>query len=144
MRKPAAEKLILLIASVFIGALGIAVVGGFYPREVLWWIAATSLLSLALYGVDKRAAVKDRWRIREATLHFWAVSGGWPGAVLGQQLFRHKTAKRTFRNRFWLTVLVNVLLVGWTCTDSGVHLLYSAIDTARDYTDSGMGVLRRL
>ncbi|WP_193163503.1 DUF1294 domain-containing protein [Microbulbifer hainanensis] len=144
MRKPISEKLTLLIVFAFIGALGLAIACGFYPREVLWWIMATSFLSLALYAWDKRAAVNGRQRISEATLHFWSVSGGWPGAVLGQQLFRHKTTKRAFRNRFWLTVFVNALLVAWTFTDSGVHLLNLTIDTARDYTDSGIDLLQRL
>jgi uncharacterized membrane protein YsdA (DUF1294 family) len=34
--------------------------------------------------------------------------GGWPGAIVAQQMLRHKTSKVSFRVAFWLTVLVNV------------------------------------
>ena len=37
--------------------------------------------------------------------------GGWPGALVAQQLFRHKTRKRSFRRAFWITVVVNVLVL---------------------------------
>jgi len=36
--------------------------------------------------------------------------GGWPGAVVAQQLLRHKTKKLSFRTRFWVTVALNVIV----------------------------------
>lgn len=86
-----------------------------------WWTvlpAVYVLLSLStflLYGWDKRAAIRGNWRIRERTLHLWALAGGWPGAWLAQRWLRHKSQKKSFRRLFWLTVLCNlaVLLAGW-------------------------------
>ena len=45
--------------------------------------------------------------------------GGWPGAIVAQQLFRHKTAKRSFRIRFWLSVAANITLFAWLTLSSG-------------------------
>jgi uncharacterized membrane protein YsdA (DUF1294 family) len=39
------------------------------------------------------------------------VVGGWPGAILGQQLFRHKTQKQPFKTYFMITVILNVVLL---------------------------------
>jgi uncharacterized membrane protein YsdA (DUF1294 family) len=53
-------------------------------------------------------------RVRERTLHLLALCGGWPGALAGQWVFRHKRRNRTFQVDFWLTVLFNILLLmGW-------------------------------
>lgn len=39
-----------------------------------------------------------------------ALLGGWPGALLAQQVLRHKSAKAEFRQVFWVTVLLNAAL----------------------------------
>lgn len=47
-------------------------------------------------------------------LIFLALSGGTPGALLGQAVFRHKTAKRSFRMWFWTLFLIQlVAIAGW-------------------------------
>jgi uncharacterized membrane protein YsdA (DUF1294 family) len=39
--------------------------------------------------------------------------GGWPGALLAQDLFRHKTSKTVFQAMFWCTVLLNCGGLAW-------------------------------
>lgn len=74
-----------------------------------------SLVAFVAYAVDKAAARARRWRTPESTLHLMSLAGGWPGALLAQQLLRHKTSKRSFVVVFWLTVFANVvLLLTWT------------------------------
>jgi len=34
--------------------------------------------------------------------------GGWTGALLAQQILRHKTRKQSFLDAFWLTVVLNI------------------------------------
>lgn len=70
-----------------------------------------SLLTFGLYGWDKRAAKQQAYRVPESRLHWFALLGGWPGAWLGQKCFRHKTIKRRFRSVFWLTLVINVMLL---------------------------------
>jgi uncharacterized membrane protein YsdA (DUF1294 family) len=71
-------------------------------------------ITFVVYGFDKLAARRGGRRVRERTLHLLALCGGWPGALAGQQIFRHKTRNRTFQVDFWLIVLLNIaLLTGW-------------------------------
>ncbi len=83
----------------------------------------TSLISFILYAWDKSAARNGRWRISEATLHWWALLGGWPGAWLAQRYLRHKSVKTSFRAVFWLTVVLNVLLFVFLASPQGQGIL---------------------
>ena len=80
------------------------------PRWAALLYLGASVLSFALYAVDKAAAIDRRDRIPESLLLWLGLAGGWPGAIVAQQLLRHKTAKRSFRFRFWLSVVANVAL----------------------------------
>ncbi|MNY53218.1 hypothetical protein D3C86_1889550 [compost metagenome] len=66
-----------------------------------------SVLAFLLYWSDKRKARLDRWRIPENVLHAVELAGGWPGALLAQQVFRHKTRKLSFQVLFWVIVLLH-------------------------------------
>ncbi|MDA0282695.1 MAG: DUF1294 domain-containing protein [Planctomycetota bacterium] len=74
------------------------------------WFGVLSLVSVAVYGFDKRRAKLEGDRVPEKTLHILSLLGGWPGAIIGQKLFRHKTIKTRFRLVFWLTVVGNVVI----------------------------------
>ena len=73
-------------------------------------VLAMSLLTLGFYAWDKRQAGKRGWRVPEKRLHILSLLGGWPGALLGQRLLRHKSIKTRFRVVFWLTVLLHVAI----------------------------------
>ncbi|EEO5635664.1 DUF1294 domain-containing protein, partial [Salmonella enterica] len=62
------------------------------------------------YGIDKTAARKTWRRVPESTLLVFGVVGGWPGAIVGQQLFRHKTQKQPFKTYFIVSVIVSILV----------------------------------
>lgn len=86
---------------------------GFSPPVFLAYLGLSFLTFLA-YALDKSAAVSGRWRTAEQTLHLFSLAGGWPGALVAQQLLRHKTSKQSFVYVFWFTVLVNVgAFVAW-------------------------------
>ena len=67
-----------------------------------------SLVTFIAYGLDKRAAKRGRSRIPEAWLHGLELLGGWPGAFVGQRLFRHKTRKTSYQIVFWLIGALHV------------------------------------
>ncbi|GLI27177.1 hypothetical protein ARHIZOSPH14_14190 [Agromyces rhizosphaerae] len=77
--------------------------------------AVASVVAFVLYAVDKSAARADRRRIPESTLLTAGLVGGWPGAIVAQQVLRHKTVKREFRVPFWITVVLNVLAFVAVC-----------------------------
>lgn len=83
---------------------------------------AISILTYLAYGVDKAAARKGAWRISESALHGLSLAGGWPGALLAQQLLRHKSSKRQFRTAFWATVAANVVAFVFVCSPIGAPL----------------------
>ena len=75
------------------------------------WYVVVSLLAFAVYAIDKSAAKRGTWCTSERTLHWLAVVGGWPGALLAQHWLRHKSSKLKFRVVFWSTVALNVVSV---------------------------------
>jgi len=80
---------------------------GFSPIVLLAYMGL-SIAAFLAYALDKSAAISGRWRTAEDVLHILALVGGWPGALLAQQLLRHKTSKQSFIAVFWFTVLLNV------------------------------------
>ncbi|BBP76860.1 DUF1294 domain-containing protein [Pseudomonas gingeri] len=73
----------------------------------LWGYGVASLLAFFLYWSDKRKARNDTWRTPEKVLHGVELLGGWPGALIAQQAFRHKTRKLSFQLVFWAIVLLH-------------------------------------
>ena len=100
-------------ALLFLGGLAYAALIHRLPVAAAAVYLTASLLTLLFYGLDKSAAKKGSWRIRERTLHIFALAGGWPGAMVGQGLFHHKTQKRSFRALFWITVILNLSGLGF-------------------------------
>jgi uncharacterized membrane protein YsdA (DUF1294 family) len=78
-----------------------------------------SCIALFAYGFDKRRAANGDRRVPERTLHILALLGGWPGALMGQRQFRHKTNKISFLVVFWVTVVLHLAVVG-----SAAYLLF--------------------
>lgn len=58
---------------------------------VIGYLICINLAGLASMGLDKRRAIRRKWRIPEATLFLVALLGGSLGSIIGMQLFRHKT-----------------------------------------------------
>lgn len=93
----------LLLISAAVGSI-------FTSHPVAMWFLLANVLTLAIYGVDKTAARKTWRRVPESTLLVFGVVGGWPGAIVGQQLFRHKTQKQPFKTYFIVSVIVSIVV----------------------------------
>lgn len=77
-----------------------------------------SVVSYLMYLSDKAAAGRGSRRTPENSLHLVDFLGGWPGALVAQQQFRHKTIKQPFQSAFWTTVILN-LVAAWWLVSSG-------------------------
>ena len=64
---------------------------------LVYYLTIINVLAFALYGIDKKKAREDKFRIPESRLILVAVLGGAIGALLGMVLFHHKTRKKKFR-----------------------------------------------
>ncbi len=72
--------------------------------DFIWPLCAYGLISLISffqYWSDKNSAERQQWRTPENTLHAVELLGGWPGALVAQQVFRHKTRKVSYQVVFW-------------------------------------------
>ena len=82
-------------------------------KTILLLFVAVNLVSFALYGLDKLKAKKGLWRIRESTLLLVSALGGSLGALLGMEVFRHKTKHWQFKVLVPVFLAVHIALAVW-------------------------------
>ena len=80
-------------------------------RWTLWFVAAVSVVTFVMFGIDKYSAVKGGYRIPIAVLLGMAFAGGSIGALLGMVVFRHKIRKNYFSVGVPLILVMQVVLL---------------------------------
>jgi len=70
-----------------------------------------TIVTFVLYGIDKRRAKKNAWRIPEKTLLGFAALFGGFGAFLGMRVFRHKTKHTRFKVLVPLFMIVQFIAI---------------------------------
>lgn len=101
--------LALLCVIPAVGAARIDVLVGGRVMPVAYLVM--SVVTYALYHVDKERARRGEWRIAEGSLHLCEVLCGWPGAFVAQQVLHHKNRKLPYQVAFWGIVALHQ--VGW-------------------------------
>ncbi len=97
----------------FLLATGIVWRAGALRQGIVWllaWGVAASVVTAGFFGMDKWFAQRGTPRVPERTLWLASLAGGSPGAWLGMRLFRHKTAKRSFRSVFGMILAMQAIL----------------------------------
>nr|WP_298147909.1 DUF1294 domain-containing protein [uncultured Pseudomonas sp.] len=116
-------KLLILLALCCLplwGALQLWLHAGFVWLLLVYPLA--SLISFLQYWQDKAHALRGRWRTPENALHLTELLGGWPGALMAQQCFRHKTRKLSYQLVFWAIIAVHqAVWIDWLLLD-GAYL----------------------
>ena len=78
---------------------------------ILIYLILINIITCIVFGVDKRKAKKEKWRVPEATLLLLSVIGGSIGALIGMRLFHHKTRKAKFRIGVPVILILQIILV---------------------------------
>lgn len=77
------------------------------------WLATITAITFAIYGLDKRRAVRGERRVPERDLLFLALIGGSAGAAGAMLAFRHKTRKPAFLLPFAAVVALQTAALTW-------------------------------
>lgn len=112
MSDPATKRYALLFFGL---ALGLSVGLGFLTPSlgfVAAWVLCSTAVAFGAYGLDKLAAIRKWLRVPERVLLALSFAGGTLGALAGMKAFRHKTAKTSFRFKFWLVTAAQVVALG--------------------------------
>lgn len=117
------SKFSIYLSITFLISIATAVVFGNFPEKLFYGYLGLSMLTFIAYANDKSKAKNGGWRTQESTLHLFSLAGGWPGAALAQQFLRHKSAKKAFRQIFWVTVILNLGGLIWLFSSLGEKVL---------------------
>ena len=91
--------------------------------EIVGIYFVASAITFVMYAFDKSAARRGHRRTPESSLQLMSLLGGWPGALIGQQLMQHKTRKASFQATFWFTVAANLAVVMFLQSSAGSRVL---------------------
>ena len=80
-------------------------------KIALVWFVAFSAVTFIAFGFDKWKASRSGQRVSEFALMMLAAFGGWIGGFIGMIVFRHKTAKWTFKLKYALALIPFVAAV---------------------------------
>ncbi len=80
-------------------------------ETIIYILIGINVLTFFVYGWDKWKAKQGKWRIPEATLLMLAFAGGTIGALLGMQVWHHKTMHLKFKYGLPLIFLAQIALI---------------------------------
>ena len=80
-------------------------------KTLILYLVVINIVTFFLFGIDKRRAIKNKWRISEAMLLISSLIGGVIGGLFGMSVFHHKTKKIKFRILMPLILILHIFLV---------------------------------
>jgi uncharacterized membrane protein YsdA (DUF1294 family) len=86
-------------------------------KAILAWLACASVIAFLMFAYDKLLAKREGGdRVSEFHLVLVGALGGWVGGLFAMLLFRHKTAKLTFKLKYAAAFVVFATLVYFAVT----------------------------
>lgn len=80
-------------------------------KNIIIYLVIINILGFLAMGIDKRRAIKGKWRTPENTLLMFTILGGGIGTIAGIYVFRHKTQKAKFTIGMPAILILEILLV---------------------------------
>lgn len=78
-----------------------------FELYLLLYIVGINIFTFIIYGLDKRKARKQSYRISELTLILLGLIGGALGGLMAMVIFKHKLSKGLFRLGIPIIIIVN-------------------------------------
>jgi uncharacterized membrane protein YsdA (DUF1294 family) len=113
LRQSQASIFAMVIVAIFLALVTMAIIVGSLHWVLIVVYLLASIVTYLAYANDKLKAQKGYWRTKETTLLLLGLAGGWPGALIAQHRFHHKTQKGEFQVAYWLTVGLNCAGLLW-------------------------------
>jgi uncharacterized membrane protein YsdA (DUF1294 family) len=105
-----------LSAAGFLVAVLVAVTAGLHRAGLGWigaYLGAIGVATWAAFAWDKRQAGLEARRVPEAVLLGLSLIGGSPVAAVAMAVLRHKSSKLSFKLKFALVVVAQVVALVW-------------------------------
>lgn len=80
-------------------------------KYIILYLIIINFISFLLIAIDKRKAIKNKYRISEKTFFIFSFIGGSLGTLLGMFQFHHKTKKLKFLIGIPILFLFNILVL---------------------------------
>ncbi len=80
-------------------------------KYVVSYLIIINFISFILVAIDKRKAIKNKYRISEKIFFIFSFIGGSLGTLLGMFQFHHKTKKLKFLIGIPILLLFNILVL---------------------------------
>ena len=77
------------------------------------YLIIVNILAFFLCFIDKRKAIKQKYRISEDTLLFISLIGGCFGLVLSMNIYHHKTKKLKFKLVYLLCIIWFLIIINY-------------------------------
>ena len=80
-------------------------------KLIITYLLIVNIVTLIIFGVDKLKAMRNKYRISEATLLVTSFVGGSLGGILAMYIFRHKTRVLRFKIGLPIMLIFHIALI---------------------------------
>ena len=82
-----------------------------YAKYIVPYVLIINCIGFLAMYIDKKKAIKGKWRISEHSLFVITFLGGGIGTISGMYLFRHKTKKLRFTIGFPVILFSEIVII---------------------------------